>query len=112
MGLDITIPQGPGHVLHLPGMPQCLHSPHAWQGPNLCRHKCIFPSDTHHLKPAEQFNFSMSTPTLKTAKHLESYVRSYPLVSYLAPAPAVLFLSSLLHDNPKPSEMLESEIHP
>ena len=112
IGLDVTLPQGPIHALHLLGMPQRRHSPRAWQEPNLRRHECLFPSDTHHLKPAEQFNFSMSTPILNTAKHLESCVCSYPLASHFAPAPAVLFLSPLLHANPKPSEMLEFEIHP
>lgn len=112
MGLDVTLPQGPSHALHPPGMPQRLHSPYTWQGPNLCRHKRSFPSDTHHPKPTEQFNFSMSTPILKTAKHLESRLCSYHLASHLAPAPAVLFLSPLLHANPQPSEMFEFEIHP
>lgn len=112
MGLDITLPQGPSHALHLLGMPQRLHSPHAWQDPNLCSHVHSFPTDTHHLKPTEQFNFSMSTPILKTAKHPESCTCSYLLASHPAPAPAVLFLSPLLHANPKPPAMLEFEIHP
>lgn len=86
MGLDITLPQGPSHALHLLGMPQRLHSPHAWQDPNLCSRVHSFPSNTHRLKPVEQFNFSMSTPILKTAKHPESCTCSYLLASHPAPS--------------------------